>query len=412
MDALEKIATSLRTAPDVLKRFTEILAHKSARPSVIEKILEENHALIQQRLSILGLRNEQPNPKFVFESLFAKLKTDDSKIFYILGEPRYLKMESYAKVFELSRDISGAKTGFFLKKERAVDFLKKEPPRITINSLGYGSVEEFLEGENIFEIYSALRFLENRDWLNKVFFKQYEALTPDDFEERAIETIVLSEKWSEPAQYFLRKKYMNVGHLKELGLIYVIPWTIDVPGESIRLFGLLSHYFHEIDFYASLFRKSAAQNRNKFSSDVISLLRGDVAARVPEGNYWLIIQRYLARDDENDWRLAYPHVNPEAIHWSKAQDDIASLGEKFNLPELMFWKNLDWVGNQFDKKSKFVSFNLMDTTTSILKEAEGITYTYHHGEALWNKIFREYLGPDMLEEYIKEHIIDGYFAVN
>ena len=132
--------------------------------------------------------------------------------------------------------------------------------------------------EDIFEIYSSLRFVEGSDWLNSVFFKQYENLKPSDFEEREIVTRALPEKWAILAQDFIRKKHHNISHLKELGVIYVIPLALDISGETMRNFSLILHYFNEIPFYSSLFKQFSNEGKN-FVENLISLLRGDVIDR-------------------------------------------------------------------------------------------------------------------------------------
>jgi len=99
-----------------------------------------------------------------------------------------------------------------------------------------------------------LRFVEDEEWLNTVFFKQYEGLGADDFEERPVIVKPLSSKWIKATAHFVDKKFHNVSHLKELGVIFIIPVSFGVRGEITRLFGLLSHYFHEVYFYSELFR--------------------------------------------------------------------------------------------------------------------------------------------------------------
>ena len=78
----------------------------------------------------------------------------------------------------------------------------------------------------------------------------------------------------------------------------------------------------------------------------------------------MIIQRYLAKDDENDHRLFLPHVNPEALHWDRAETALAKI------EGLDFWKDLDLVGDFFRIETGgeiLVSFNLVDTIMSLVK---------------------------------------------
>jgi hypothetical protein len=275
-----------------------------------------------------------------------------------------------------------------------------------------------LAKEDILEVYSALRFLEDPDWLNNVFFKQYEVLSQDDFEERLVQLRALDSKWVKAAEKFVAKKYHNVSHLKELGVIFVIPIFLGISGETLRLLSLLLHYMNEVEYYSDLFR-IYSYNGEQFSDNIISLLRGDVIKkRLPEGGRpkFLVIQRYLAKDDENDWRLFEPHINPEAVHWRRAEEQIIKAEEL--LPSLkdglQFWQDLDWVGDYFKDevgRDILVSFNLVDTAMSLVKEKELIKYLYHHQEALWNKIFSKCFGEERMLDLMKKNMIRGWFEL-
>jgi len=125
----------------------------------------------------------------------------------------------------------------------------------------------------------------------------------------------------------------------------------------------------------------------------------------------------LAKGDENDWRLFEPHINPEAMHWKKAEDGITE-AERYLSSSiqngLCFWEDLDWVGDFFRDevgRDLLVSFNLVDTVMTLVKEKEMIKYLYHHQEALWNKIFSSYYGQEVLEKRSRDSLLRGYFEI-
>lgn len=335
-----------------------------------------------------------------------------------MGRPSASEPKDWEKVLAMALKVAGSPRGFFLKREKAIEFLKNEPPRQVMQILSYDSVDKMIAALDIYEIYAALRFIEGSDWLNRVFFKQYEKLKPTDFENRPIETRSLGERWLNLGEGFVKKKHHNISHLKELGLIFTLPLSLDISGELMRNFSLILHYLNEIPFYSSLFERFA-QDGNNFPQNVVSLLRGDtIDERLPASSktQWLMVQRYLAKDDAHDWRLFEPHVNPEALHWERAERMLIKCGELFNhfADELGFWANLNWVGDYFQTETGIevlVSFNLVDTAMSLVKEKELIKYLYHHQESLWNKIFAEYFGEEEMEELMKSNIIKGWFEV-
>ena len=415
MKSFEKIAQILRTDKDAIRILEEKLSATTGKKNVMDKISEENEAIMRNRLDDLGL-GRNVFAKEIYDALISKIEADNHLLFEALSRPDITEEISCNHVLRVAKEIAGSPTGFFIKKEKAIEFLKNQPPKKIIQSLGYKNIDELIEKEDIHAVYSALRFLEDVDWLNNVFFKQYEILKPSDFEEREIILEILDKKWAAATESFIKKKHHNISHLKEMGLVFVVPVMLGISGELMRMFMLVLHYLNEIPFYSDLFKKFAADEKT-FAKNFISLLRGDtIDERLPKSDksQWLIIQRYLAKDDENDWRLFEPHLNPEALHWEKAERLLVKTGEMLNgfSTDLSFWQNLNWVGDYFKTDTGIdvlVSFNLIDTSMSLVKEKELTKYLYHHQESLWNKIFIEFFGEEKMEEIMKENIIKGYF---
>lgn len=413
----DKLARILRVDKHILYHIEDRLTQVTGKIGILEKVVEDNEQQIKDSLLTLGVAR-QASAKEIYDAFISKIEADDNLIFQALNGAVCDSQKDCDRILETARKIAKSNSGFFLKKEIAREFLRREPPKKVMEYLRYQSVDEMLEKENLLEIYSALRFLEGNDWLNQVFFKQYELLTPADFESRPVIVYALSEKWIKAAEKFVVKKWHNISHLKELGVVFVIPVALGISGELLRMLSLIFHYLHEIPFYSDIFQK-IAEVPETFSKNFISLLRGDVLERqLPEGQKasFLVVQRYLAKDDENDWRLFAPRINPEALHWLKAEEDLVKLAEatgKLN-SEFKFWHNLDWVGDYFKDETGndiLVSFNLVDMVMSLVKEKELIKYLYHHQEALWNKIFIEYFNRETLEKFSKDYLLQGYFEI-
>ncbi|MFA5386145.1 MAG: hypothetical protein WC297_00465 [Candidatus Paceibacterota bacterium] len=413
--AIEKIAKILRADKHIIEALEKKLSQTTGKTGVFEKILNENEQAIDKACLILGLKRES-KAKEVYDSLISKIEADDNLLFEGLKRPSMETFEGCNHILEIAKKLVGSKKGFFLKIEKAKEILEQNPPKNILKFFGCLTVKELLEKENILEVFCALRFIEDADWLKDIFLNKYQELKPTDFEEREIQTLTISSKVAVAAAEFIQKKYHNISHLKELGIIFILPVSLNVSGELIRDFSLILHYFYEIAFYSGLF-KELSKNEKEFSSGLVSLLRGEGTEKMSEvggDNRWLIIQRYLAKDDENDWRLFTPHINPEALHWEKAEKSLVKAGAMLDSfsGELSFWDNLSWVGDYFKSETGvdiLVSFNIVDTAMSLVKEKELIKYLYHHQEALWNKIFIEYFGEEKLEESLKENIIKGYF---
>ncbi|MDO8504609.1 MAG: hypothetical protein Q7S36_02025, partial [Candidatus Liptonbacteria bacterium] len=230
--------------------------------------------------------------------------------------------------------------------------------------------------------------------------------------------LALGEKWDKSSQKFVQKKKHNISHLKELGVVFIIPAMLGISGEVLRMFALIMHYLYEIPFYSSIIKEISGYGA-EFPAALTSLLRGDVREEhfgEVAKSHWMVVQRYLAKDDPNDWRLFVPHINPEAIHWMKVEENLFKVGSDVDgfAKDLMFWQELSWAGDYFKDESGvdvLVSFNLVDTVMSLVKQKELVKYLYHQEEALWNKIFMDFFDRTLLEEYSRKYLLQGYFEV-
>lgn len=366
---MKKIAEILRINKNDLADLDAKMS-EVAGSGVLDRLARENKNIIEDVLTKLNNKNRSVNHvrgvlrKAIFfnEKKFLSFLTD------IEGKTEF------DKAANLSRNIARVGKGFFLKREYAVEILKKSRPENLLKYLGYDNIGELLDKEDIFEAFSALRF-------------------------------VISKK-------FVAKKHHNVSHLKEFGVIFLNPIKMDIPGKFLRDFALLLHYFHEIEFYSKLFRKYARSDN--FALRLKSLLRGDVIenAGVVSGKNsvrWLIVQRYLWKENPEDPRLLLPRVNPESVHWARGERDLAEFGKRNADVGLELWGNMDWVGDFFkgDSGEEFVSFDLEDNAMGLVSFMEGKEeyFNYHQREAMWTKIFSEYAGG---EEKMEKLIIDNF----
>ena len=412
MTSQEYIAKIFRTKPEVILEMEKKMETATGKKGIIDKMVKENEHRISKILSVLNCRDY--SAENVSLSLITKLQKDDRAVYELFKKPDGASIEGYKTLFNFAMELANTDPLFVLKEEIAKDILRKNPPPNIMKVLGYKDVEELLEKENLYEIFAAFRFVEDNEWMHKAFDETYKKLTPEDFEERKTKLIVLSEKWLKIAESFVKKKYHNVSHLKELGVVFVIPLKIDTPGETLRVFSMVLHYLHETEFYSKLFKRASLSD--DFGKKVISLLKGEILEQPKNENKmaWPIIQRYLAKDNPNDPYLFIPHVNPEALHWKKTEQDISVLGKRFSNIDLEMWLDLDWVGGFLKNKKgaeELVSFDLIDNWMGLVNKDQQLKYLYHHQEALWNHIFEEYLGSDNLEKLMLDNFDKGFIEI-
>ena len=423
MDNFDKLSKILRISPDLLRTLDNKMVNLTSRGGVVDELVYKNDKKINEALGKLGLTREA-KAEDVFDALIKELRITDSGFFEIFKKPSGQTKEGLKTLFNFAFEIVQPQKVWVLKKDKAAEILFSNPPPNILNAFGFNSVDELLSKKSFIEIFSALRFVESSEWMHQVFDKAYKSLTPNDFEWRTIEIIVLHEEWPQVAEKFIKKKYHNVSNLKELGIVFVIPMKIATPGETARIFSLLTHYIYEIGFYSNLFRYYSEQK--DFSDKLISLLRGDVLDQpkpITDNEIpWLIIQRYLAKDNPDDPRLLNPHVSPEAWHWFKAERAIARFGSRFPKLNLGFWENISYVGDFFrtekhyqvfgarevdGAKEVLVSFDLVDNIMSLVQVEELAKYLYHQEEAIWNRLFVGYFSETELEDFMIKNFDKG-----
>jgi hypothetical protein len=410
---VEFFAHQLNTDPDTFGETIEALEHITDKKMVLERFYTENQEKVKKILTHLGLT--YPTVEELYEAVEKTVKRLDKQVFELLDKPVCISNEGCANlissVFALHQD----RSGFFLKRKVAEELMRKNPPKNIMRELGYKDVNEMLDKEELFEMYAALRFMEERDWLNTTYIAEYRKLTKDDFEIRPIEIRVLDmQKWKKVTEAFLKKKLHPMSHLKELGMIFV------VPGEKIKdiltlyLFGMTSHYLDEVNLYSDYFKYYSEDP--DFGEKIVSAIRGDVPdISVCKGkpDRWLVIQRYLFKEDPKDIRLAAPHINPEALYHRGASHTLLKMSKIIPNLDFEIWEHTNYVAVWFPTKRGdeiLANFNLADNIMSVMgKLSYKDWYSYHFHEALWNKIFINYFGVEKLEKVVIENLLHGWF---
>ena len=338
----------------------------------------------------------------LYQALLQKISIHDKHLVKHIGGDKPDDVQTLIPLIKKAVDNAKLpRTAWVLKKSVAKRFLHDNPPQQIMKQLGYSSVDSMIKRENLYEIYGALRFAESATWLKK-FNNSYKKLTPSDFESRDIEIIVMDKnRWGDIAESFVKKKRHNITHLKELGVIVMLPTKLDkLQGIAITALPLLLHYLNEIRLYSSFFKLQ--QVKSHFGKIVSETLNADIrSAAVMAGSHvhWRVIQRYYGKlENESHPEIFEPHVQPEDLHWRRAEEQLYHID-----PELGFWKDLDYVAVMAGTKP--VSFNLMDVSMSY---CTGASYqnrvVFHVRESLWNEIFMRYMGHKVLENQILQQL--------
>ncbi len=420
MTHYKKLAKLLRTREEVIVQIAKKMGAISGRKKVVEKIVEENENKVRESLIKLGFGRKKNVFKLeaeeVYQALLKKAEVGDAYLTDRFFKPDFSSLAGCRSLINAAKELAGDLHGFYLKAEKAKDLMRQNPPLKIMESLGYSDVEKMLAEEDIYELFAALRFVEEGKWLNKVFFKAYDNLKAEDFEKRDIKVMSLPERWAGIGREFLGKKLHHMSHLKELGLVFIIPVEKQAKGGILYLLFMSLHYIFEVDWHSRLFEKYSQEK--DFSKKMINALKVEVSGDpLPDDQNisWRIIPSYLAKHDKNDPRLAEPHISPEAWHYTRAGRALTMFNQRFEDSGFEFWDGLDTAGEFFknkEGKKELISFDLYDIGISLLRQEKFISkYLYHQQEALWNQLFIEYLGEGELDRIMMEHLDQGFVTL-
>lgn len=355
----------------------------------------------------LGLAHDASG-QTLYAALIKQVQAHDEHLARTLGgqDPTSIP-EMIPLIVDRVRNLDVPKGGFFLREEVAKAMLIAHPPQQIMARLGYTDVAQMLEKESIYEIYLSLRFVQDPGWLNE-FDASYSSLKAEDFDERDLKFIIFdTAKWGDIAEHYIQKKRHNITHTKELGAIGVMPMTEQhMNGVTLKVLPLLVHYLNEIRLYSAFFK--LMQDKKNFGEIVATTLIADPShARFLAGQkiHWRVLQRYFGKlPKEHHPEQFQPHVQPEDLHWRKAEEVLYDID-----PELEFWREMDYVAVM--RPSGTVTFNLMDISLSYSNEiAYDERYLYHFRESLWNEVFARYLGEKTLEEQVLERLNNDLIA--
>ncbi|MEK7634268.1 MAG: hypothetical protein AAB396_00060 [Patescibacteria group bacterium] len=405
--SISELARILGVDPSILSKLDDSMIKITGKKGVPDLIFDKNKQMVEDTFRKINFGKDNSDAYYIIGNLRETIFSHENELKKFLNETPGANI--FEKAINFAKKIVKVKRGYFLKKENIKNILLARPPRHLLEYLGYNNIDSLIANEDLTECFSALRFIESNEWMHETFEKEYSRFTPDDFEEREIEIKVLGEKWHKIAEKFVAKKHHNVSHLKEFGVIFLNPISENISGKLLRDFLLFLHYFHEIEFYSKLFRKYAKMEN--FSDNLKALLRGDVKEIFTvENGDWLIVQRYLSKENPKDPRLFLPRVNPEALHWSRGERDFGNYFKNTPYFDLAIWSDLSWIGGFFKigDKEELLSFDIEDNIMSVVSFIEGQGqqfFTYHQREAMWTKIFSEYAGG---EENTEKLLIDNF----
>ncbi len=321
----------------------------------------------------LGLDSRDLSSSEIYAAIMNRVRDDGARI---MEKLRKTSAIDFAKKSPLGKNV------WVLKHAAAKNLLRKSPPQKLMKNLGYRSIDSMLRREKIDEIYTAIRFSENDEWLDE-FNKGFAKITPTDFEIRGTKIIEInSEKFGILARDFMRRKHHDVIHAKEIGVVAIVPRPESLP---LLTLAFTFHYLNEIRLYSTFFKLK--QTENDFGKIVAKTLSADPknAAKIAGRNvHWRILHQHLGAD-ETAAKILPPHVQPEDLVFRSAAESLAKIDSA-----MTFWCGLNYTAKLYD--DRILSFNLLD---ALIDAAENLPM-----EKGSNEYLRRALGDEILARYL------------
>jgi hypothetical protein len=376
------------------------LEQVSGNASVDVRLTAEIVGKVHMKMRALGLDPTDTTGAELYSALVNLLRQHDDFLAKRIG------IDDSRNVDEVIRRIADTipalnvpRKAWVLKPAVAKRLIKQTPPKKVMKQLGYRSIDSMIKRESVHELYAAMRFLETKEWLDK-FIAKYKDLHPSDFENHQIEIIRMDvDKWGESAMKFVHESRQNITHLKELGVIALLPLPIkQMSGLTIITLPLVLHYINEIRVYATFFKSQ--QTKPNFAEIIVETLVSDPGKHVSVAGHqihWRVIHRHLGSEHAKIADLFEPHVEPEDLIWRKVEETLFRLE-----PALHFWFDIEYVGVIFDGRP--VSFNLMDVAVSYVNHLSYGNQSVHHmRQSIWNEIYLRYVREQAVERQVARH---------
>lgn len=379
----------------------EQLERASSHPSEDVRLTAEIIGKVHQKTRELGLDPHDTTGRELYHALKDLVGKHDRFIAERLGaeDPTDVN-DVLPRLKALIEQIDVPKQAWVIKHSVAKRLLKSAPPKQMMKQLHYRSVDSMLKREPIGEILGALRFTESSEW-QKAFLRKYHKLTPQDFEIRDIEFFLLDvAKWGDMSEKFVRQNHHNITHLKEMGVILILPLPVShMRAISITVLPLLLHYINEIRMYSAYFKmQQVLPTFGKIITETLATDPGNHAIMAAQSIHWRVIHRHFGKARGNHPEIFEPHVQPEDLYWRKAEDVLYRLE-----PALHFWRDMDFVGTL--RHGELISFNLVDVAVNYVNDlAYDSQSVYHFQQSLWNEVFARYMGQPALERQVLKQL--------
>ncbi|CAN5652346.1 hypothetical protein BH23PAT2_BH23PAT2_01560 [soil metagenome] len=358
-------------------------------------------------LKSLGLDPHDTTTKEIYYSLESLVKLHNSFLARNLGlNEASTNQEIIDSVYHTIRKLNTPRSVWVIKHAVIKKLLRKKPPKRTLKTLGYRSIDSMLKREPVAHILAVAYCMESDLWQSQ-YRKQYRDLSSLDFEQRDIEVCLpLSRQWDEVGSRLSRKLQTNVVAVRELGAVILLPMpNTPISGLCLSLLALILTNMEELRMYSSFFKLH--QMHASFGDKICASLQDEHSLHVATAGqpfHWRVIHAYFGIVPKSEHPEFFePHISIEDLAWRKAEDVLLRIE-----PALDYWKNNDYVGIVRGDDVRPVSFNLLDV---VLSYANQMSFenriVYNMQSALWDELLVRYMSSNHIRSRVLAQLDHG-----
>ncbi len=333
------------------------------------EIVQETEDRYNHKINQIGMN--RATAQYIYDFLKDQAVSLENDFYIRLGKPNYQDVREFEQLASSVLQRAEATETYFLKESTAIRLLINMPPAGLMKCLGHSTLNELMDSEDIFTIYSLVRITETSDW-TQCFIRMYTDLSFDDFERRAIRLKILDpNRYPFSIPRLLEKQ--TVWEDKMMGTIFGIPVPslAECPAPLLRTITRTFHYHTELTFHSRFLVESSKEPR----------VFGDRLSRLLLGKF-------------EQYNFFEPHCLSENLYWKKTH---AFLHSNFHSIEgLGFWSDCIRTGGLADGNT--ISFNLLDVLTNVSKSKPFPGNTRMLAMSIKGAVFNKIVNSDSLEE--------------
>lgn len=386
------ISNLLGADPISFNRMINRLEHVSVQKGIDVGLTAEIITQTREKSRSLGLDPTDTTPKELYFALLAKAAEHGELLRSRLGITDTTSQESAAKKIAIHSEELLKKDDVVVIQSMAVKkILKSVPPKKTLKTLNFRSIDSVLKRENPLLVYALAKKLEDKTWHSQVLAR-IKRLDSRDAHEASIQVLSLPKEWLKKLDKVSFDKVIQP--VPEIGCILILPtMPLTVKGSVLLTTVLVLQAGQKLAIESLPFRaKSMRISLEKLLPDITAGVLDDLTPIHGLVPTWSTVYRLLAEQSK--------HLVPDFefilgdLHWESTETRLSLL-----VPECDFWLNTHYLG--FFVSPLPVSLHLIDVSASLVLDKDYESQVVSHlRSSLWNELQIRYLKHDSLEKRV------------